>query len=180
MREKMKVCAVICELNPLHKRASGPVRPRKIPLWGAGVRALWEFRPAGGAGHPGQVGPGPPGFGERRGPGAGAAPALGPGRGGALRRGGRGPGPGPGLRGHPALRQRGRGHPAPVAAGARRCFPRSFPRPSSRWTPPSLLPGGGSGPRPVWWERRPPPCWKSPTASWGWSTSRPSCPRGAG
>ena len=109
--------------EPPAQGASGPVSPRKIPLWGAGVRTLWEFRPAGRAGHPGQVGPGPPGFGKRRGPGAGAAPALGSGRGGALCRGGRGPGPGPGVRGHPALRQRGRGHPAPVAAGPDAAFP---------------------------------------------------------
>ena len=55
-----------------------------------------------------------------------------------------------------------------------------FPQALQQVEPTLPFARGASGPRPIWWERTPPPCWRSPTASWGWNISRPSCPRGAG
>ena len=63
-----------------------------------------------------------------------------------------------------------KGTSSPCGSWRKPCSPRRSPRRSNRWTPPSPLPSGGSGRRPAWWGRTLPPCWKSPTAFWGWST----------
>ena len=123
MREKMKVCAVICELNPLHKGHQALFAHAKS-RFGGWWRALWEFCPA--ESRPSwTVGPGPPGFGKRRGPGAGAAPPwLWPGR--SACRGGRALAR-PWGAWTPCSSAARKGHPAPVAAGPA-LFSPAFPQ----------------------------------------------------
>ena len=81
MPEKMKIAAIICELNPLHQGHQALFSHAKNRCEGLVCVLSGELCPAGGASHPRQVGQDQAGPGKRRGPGIGAAPALGHGRG---------------------------------------------------------------------------------------------------